>query len=172
MPEPSQALGEYSYSAATTGFAPAASATDVLAIGGASGKKVAVKRIELVGKTTGTDPVADVYLIKRSVADSTGTQVALTLVPNDSSFPAASGYVTAFTANPTVGAAVGTVGATRFVASTTATFQDSRAVFDFTGGIQPITLNSSNEQLCVNFNAVTIAGGALRAFVQLTERST
>lgn len=169
---PGQAAGEWSFSAASTGLAPAASATDVLAIGGAANKITAVKRIEVTGKTTGLDPVVDVILHKRTVADSTGDQVALTLVPHDSRGPAATCYVTAFTANPTVGNSTGVIAVRRVVLSTTATFQDGAAVFDFTNDIAPVTLNSSNEQVCVNLNAVTIAGGSLRYTVQLTQRST
>ena len=144
----------------------------MLAVGGAANKIVDVKRIEITGLTTGTGPVIDVMLHKRTVADTTGTPVALTLVPHNSRGPAATAYINAYTANPTVGNSTGVLAVARVTLSTTAVFEDSRCVFDFTNDIAPVTLNSSAEQVCVNLNGATIAGGSLRYTVQLTERST
>ena len=176
MPHPGQASGEHSYTYASTGFASASSATDVLAIGGKAGKLVNVKRIELTGKTTGVVDLTtiDVYAMRRSTADTTGTQVPLTAVPHRHDSPAASSYVTAFTANPgALGTLIGCVGSQRTTLATTViTPENNPAVFDFTRDIHPITLTSSDDQLCLNLNVVTIAGSALRVTVQLTERNT
>lgn len=172
MPHPGNASGEFSYSAATSGLTPTSSATDIIAIGGKAGRKTYVKHLELVGLTTGTGPVVDVLLFKRSVANTTGHEIDAPFTPHDSDFPAATATVTVYSTNPTVGAAVGIVGATRVVLSTTATFQDSRAVFDWTGDVAPITLNTSEEQLCVNLNGATLLGPSMRFFVQITQRTT
>ena len=176
MPHPGQAGGEYTYIASSTGFASASTASDILAIGGKTGgRSVSVKRIELTGRTTGVvDAVAvDVLAMKRSTADTTGTQVPLAMVPTNSGFPAAHSYATVFTANPgALGSLVGCVGAQRLVMSTTAAAANVPAVFTFTGDIHAVTLNSSDEQLCLSLNGVTIAGSALRVTVQVTERAT
>ena len=175
MPHPGQATGRHSYTASSTGFVAAGSATDILAIGGKAGKLVDVVRIELTGKTTAVTDLqcADVYAMRRSTADTTGTQVALTLVPHRHDSPAASCYVTAFTANPgALGTLIGCVGAQRTVLSTTVNVANVPAVFDWTRDIHPITLTSSDDQLCLNLNGVTLAGNGLRVTVQLTERNT
>lgn len=159
---------DWGYTAASSGFAPAASATDILAIGGKAGAMTKVRRIEVTGKTTGVgeNTIVDVLCHKRTVATSTGTQVVVSVVPNGP-YPAASCYVTAFTANPTVGNSTGLLGATRLTLSTTAAaiFSDGDAVFDFSG--DPITLPTSADQVCLNLNGVTVAGGALRFKVDL-----
>lgn len=158
------ANGLFGYTAASSGFAPAASATDILAIGGKSGAVTRVRRIELVGKTTGLDPVIDVQCHKRSTADTTGTQVALGVVPHGP-YPAASCYVTAFTANPTITNSSTLLGVTQCVLGTSAQFGVLGAVFDFSH--DPITLPTSADQVCLNLNGVTVAGGALRIKVDL-----
>lgn len=152
------------YTAATTGFASAATATDILAIGGKSGAMTKVRRIELCGKTTGLDPVFDVICHKRTVADSTGTQVPITVVPNGP-YKAATCYVTAFTANPTLGNSTGLLGVKQCILGTTAQFNSRPAIFDFSH--DPVSLPTSDDQVCLNLNGITVAGGALRATVEL-----
>ena len=98
-----------SYLAATGAFAPAAVApTDIATITGSATKTVVIRRVHFAAARTAANAQV-VALIKRSTADTGGTSVAATVVPVDSTNPAGTATVLAYTANPTVGTAVGTV---------------------------------------------------------------
>lgn len=161
---------EFSYSGGITGLLAAASASDVLAIGGGATRITEVRRVVVTGQSTGTTLTLDVQAIKRSTADTTGTQVAVPLVAHNSSIPGttATCYVTAFTANPTAGTTVGVIASEKLVVSTTANFNNKRVEFSWVDGV---TLNSTNEQVCINLNGGTLTG-TLDIYVQLTQRTT
>lgn len=100
------------YSATYTAITPAASATDFLTLTGSATKTIYLRTAECSGVSTaaGTSTIA---LVKRSTADSGGTALTPSatvggqLVPNDSTAPAASATVAAYSANPTTGTLVG-----------------------------------------------------------------
>lgn len=159
-----------SYSAAAVGLVTTATATDVFTITGSSTKTIKITRIAFSGSTTAGSGIGfNCQLIKRSTANSGGTSSTLTNVPNDSSNAAATATVRSYTANPTVGTAVGTIRAIRY--STTATGAVTTQVeWDF--GVrpaQPIVLRGTSEVLAINFSSTTITGPIFNFGIEWTE---
>jgi len=136
-------------------FTPVAG--DIAVLPGSASKTIRIHRIEVSLSTTGTAGVEAVTLVKRSAADTGGTSAAMTAVPHDSAFAAASAAPRNYTAAPTLGAAVGTVRGAQFFdesASTTGantwlwTFGDGR------GGAAAIVLRGIAQQLAINLSGV------------------
>lgn len=152
------------YMAATATFTPAASPTDVFNITGSSTKTVKVLRIIVCGTQTTTGNVGTISVIKRSTANSGGTAVSATAVPTDSNFGAATASVRHYTANPTVGTAVGTVWNPRTFIPSPAAAQSNPIATDMnfqdllngTG----LVLNGTAESLSVNMGAALPSGAA------------
>lgn len=159
------------YSAAATNFAPAASATDVFTITGSATKTVRIKRITFTMVQT-TAAARDVQLIKRSTANSGGTSVARTAVPNDSSSPAGTATVLSYTANPTLGTTVGAIRARKVFVSTITGNNSNCDEFAIDFGDdqrQAPVLRGTGEVLAINLNGVTSAGNLACANVEWTE---
>lgn len=158
------------YSASTVDLASAASATDIFTIIGSASKTVFVKRIKISATATGAS-VTNIFLIKRSTADTGGTSTAPTAVPHDSSSAAAGAVLAAYTANPTTGTPVGTLRIEKLPISTpaSASIPDS-LLWDFgtlaQGGI---ALRGVTQQLAVNLNSTTITGSAFSIWIEWTE---
>jgi hypothetical protein len=163
------------YAAATPSVVPAASATDIFTITGSGTKTVYIHKITVTG--TRTAHAHDlVQLIKRSTANSGGTSATLTNVPYDSTNAAATAVVRSYTANPTLGTAVGTVYARRqsFPVQTPANAQGNGGSvvpweWTFVANAQPIILRGTNQVLAVNLNAITITGGILQFSIEWSE---
>lgn len=145
---------------ASANIAIAASATDIAILPGSASATVFVTRVIVSGvQTTGSQ--TNILLIKRSAANTGGTSAAMTAIPHDSADSAATAAPLSYTANPTPGAAVGTV-RQAYAPVNTATAQTSGAtVFDFGDKGKPITLNGIAQGLAVNLNGVTLAGGSI-----------
>jgi len=161
-----------SYSASVTGLAPAVTATDIFTIAGSATKTVRITRIQISGVATAAGAYA-VQLIKRSVADTVGTLTNPTIVPHDSANAAATAVVAAYTAHPTLGAAVGTMQVKRITVSTAAgaiPIVPTEFSFELRGE-QAIVLRGVAQQLSVNLNGVTMAGGALDVDCSFTEEA-
>lgn len=145
------------FSVASNGVTLAATATDFWELIGSSTKTVRVLRITITGlATSGASP--DILLIVRSAADTGGTATQPTIVPNDSNNTAATAVVNLYSANPTVGAAVGTIrarklnlGAAGASGSINWTFSD---VND-----QAIVLRGVAQALALNFNGQAVPSG-------------
>lgn len=153
------------YSASATDIVTAAAATDVACIIGSDTRTVIVKKITLAGSTGNVITVSShINIIKRSTANSGGTSSVISNVPHDSQAPAGTAVVRAYTANPTVGTAVGTVIGTQLIFAVVA---DWPAPFTPTfgdDGTQGIILRGASQSLCVNLNGATITtSGALDA---------
>ena len=88
------------YSAACS-FTPAAAATDIFVIGGSATKTIRVHQMVLVLNSAGLSNSVAVSLIKRSAANTGGTQNGMTNLAHDSNNAAASANVFFYTANPT-----------------------------------------------------------------------
>ena len=158
------------YSASVTALAPAATATDIFTIIGSGTKTIRVTRIQISGVATAAGAY-DVQLVKRSTADTLGTSTAPTLIPHDSNDAAATSVVAAYTANPTLGTAVGVLQVKKITVSTVAgaipivptefrPAPNERAI---------AVLRGAAQQLCVNLNGVTMTGGSLSLDVSFTE---
>ena len=161
-----------SYMASNT-FTPVATPTDLVIIGGSGTKTIRVISFKITTTNTAAGS-QQFFLVKRSTADSAGTFVAATAVPMDSNNAAATATVGHYTANPTLGTAVGTIVTARVASPVLipATFagivQD--AGYDLLGfGAnskldQPVTLRGTAQQLCLNFSGVALVAGQTHAW--------
>ena len=158
------------YSASVSGLVPAALATDIFTITGTATKTVRITRIVVNGVQTTAGQVS-ISIVKRSTADTAGTSTAPTRIPYDSTSAAATATVLAYTANPTLGTTVGSITNSRLFVPGAATTSDAQGLEVKSGdlGQQFITLRGVAEVIAVNFNGVTIAGGAVNVTVEWTE---
>ena len=170
-----ESLGGYrqTYSAAASQVAMAATATDFFTITGSASKTIRIVRLDLTLTST-TTTVVYAFLIKRSTANSGGTSTTLTNVPHDSNNAAATAVIQTYTANPTLGTAVGTVvthAATSLDATPAAgdSGPPESTVFEAGAHSQAITLRGTAEVLAINFGGITLSGGLATAHVEWTE---
>jgi hypothetical protein len=136
-------------------FTPVAG--DIAVLSGNATTVVRITRIEVSMSTSGTAGVEQITLVKRSAADTGGTSAAMTAVPLDSAYAAASSAALSYTAAPALGTAVGTIRGVQFFdesASTTGantwlwTFGDGR------GGASCVVLRGTAQQLAINLAGV------------------
>ena len=167
---PPAAAASATYSASVVGLATALTATDIFTITGSATKTIRVSRIVVNGVQT-TAAQVNVLVIKRSTANSAGTSTASTAVPYDSANAAATATVLSYTANPTLGTAVGTVSARRAFIPGAATASDAQGLEIISGdvGQQMMTLRGIAQVIAVNLNATTVAGSAFNITVEWTE---
>jgi hypothetical protein len=140
------------YVASSGYFVPASSTTDFGQITGSSSKTIKVLKIYMSYTATAAD-LQNVFVIKRSSADSGGTLTSGVPVPLNSSSPAASASVCTYTANPTVGTAVGQIDAVTVLATNTggaAVGQGRVLIFDADKYGDACELHGTSEALCVN----------------------
>ena len=158
------------YSASIVGLATAVTATDIFTITGSATKTVRVSRIMVNGVQT-TAAQVNVLIVKRSTANSAGTSTAPTAVSYDTTNAAATATVLAYTANPTLGTAVGTASASRAFIPGAATASDAQGLEIVSGdvGQQMMTLRGTAQVLAVNLNATTVAGSAINVTIEWTE---
>lgn len=158
----------YRYSQTTASFA--VTFTDVWVVSGSASKTVAVNSIRLCA-TTSSAGTLDVFLVKRSTADTAGTSTSITAIPADSANTAVSGTVLNYTANPTLGTAVGQLGVTKLNTGAGAGVgQCISWTFGPPGFGQPVTLRGVAQQLAVNFNGAAVpAGLGLDIEIETTE---
>lgn len=157
------------YSAGILSLTTAASATDIFTITGSATKTVRIT--ELTSQCTETTAgVVAVQLLKRSAANTGGTSTTPTVVPHDSTSPAGTATVRAYTANPSgLGALVGLVRATRETWLAPASVASaSRNPFTFYNGLS-VVLRGTSEVLAVNLNGVTVTGGTCALWATWTE---
>lgn len=163
------------YSASISDLVSVASATDLFTITGSATKTVKILEIRI----TATQPTAafqDILLIKRSTDNTGGTSTSPTRVPHDSTNPAATATINAYTANPALGVAVGTIRSSKLMinAAVPSNAATSTAqiplLFDF--GNRPgqaLTLRGTSEVLAVNLNGQTIVTSSFDIYVEWTE---
>lgn len=155
------------YSASVVNLVPALTPTDVFTITGSNTKIIKIRSISFSCTQT-NNTVRDVLVIKRSTANTGGTSTASAAVPHDSLFAAATASVLSYTANPTLGTAVGTILADKIQYPATnekVSFAQARP-FELQ---YPIVLRSTSEVIAVNLNAVTSAGALCNGNVRWTE---
>jgi len=158
------------YSASATAIVPAALATDILTIAGSATKTINITRIDLNGVQT-TAGQAVILLIKRSAADTGGTFSAVSKVPLDSLSAASTATVLAYTANPTVGTAFGTIASARMFLPGATTASDAQGMSMPYGGLggQQLSLRGTSQVLAINLNGTTLAGGSININIEYTE---
>lgn len=159
-----------SYSAAASGFASASAATDIFTITGSATRAIRISTIRFSATTTSGSPTRfSLSLVKRSTANAGGTRVTTTVVANDSTNSAGTATVGHYTANPTLGTAVGNVRAVTTSVQNTG-LNGGVLLFNLSdSGFQPIVLRGVNEQLSINLNGASITGPAVSASFQWTE---
>lgn len=161
------------YSAASSAFTPAASATDIFVITGSATKTVKILSVAYSATTTaGSGLAIHVLLVKRSSANSGGTSTIATNVPHDSNNSAATATVRFYTANPTVGSAVGSVACLRYNIPTVGSDGAGAEAPEYhfgQGAGQPIILRGTNESLAINFGGASITNPVACCTVQWTE---
>lgn len=162
-------MARRTYRACINGLVPAASCTDLFTITGAAGKLIRVSRLR-VGGTQTTGGFVDVFLTKRSAANSGGTSTNPTKVPVSSSSAAADATLNAYTANPTTGALVGNLGCKKLSVPAATAAVDPEAEWDFRGTqTQMVELRNAQEVLAVNLGGVTVTGGSFTIEAEWTE---
>jgi hypothetical protein len=141
-------------------IAPAATATDVCALAGASTALIRVLRAQ-VSPTQTNGGISTWQLVKRSTLNLAGTSVGITAVPHDSSSAAAVGSAKYWLANPTsVGTAVGNIRASRVLAPVGGTVgSDFSWEFDQNNSAETILLRGASEQVGLNFNGAAVPAG-------------
>lgn len=87
----------FSYS--STDITPAATATDVVTLVGSASTTIRVKKICVEGVATAPSTY-DVYMIKRTTLDTTGTATQPAIVAHDSNQPTPLGVINLYSANP------------------------------------------------------------------------
>ena len=141
----------------------AAGATDILTLYGSGSTITRLRRLEVEMHSTATASL-DLYVIKRSTANTLGTSAAMTRVPLDSSNAAATATATSYTANPTLGTAVGDILITQVRShAATGAFATDRIIWPLNpADAQNVTLRSTAEGFNVNLNASNVAIAGLR----------
>ena len=160
------------YSASIVTMTPASSATDFFTITGSATKVVYVRTIGCTGVSTSAAAIA-VSATVRSTADTLGTSTAPVVVPLDSTFPAGTAVVAAYTANPTLGTSVGIANVGLMQTLAPASTGVNGLFFNYLqkDGDQPIVLRGAAQQLALNAGAASFASGtALTCTVTWTER--
>ena len=159
------------FGAFITGFAPAATPTDILVFRGSATKIIRVKSILIMGTAAAASNII-VNLIRRSALNTGGTTAPVPLVSRDSTNDAATCDATRYSANPTgLGTAVGVVDGGRLNLAPAANGSIDRLLFQYAWQMdQAFVLRGVSEFLAVNLGgAAWPAGGALDISIALTE---
>jgi len=93
-------IATYAYVA--TDVTPVATATDVLTLTGVTGKIIRLSKVTVAGTATAAS-IYDCYLVKRTTLNTGGTSTNPVATKCDSIDPTASGILSLYTANPTLG---------------------------------------------------------------------
>ena len=167
--------GPRTYSASIIGAVPALLPTDIFTLTGAANIIVKVTRVLITGSRS-ANATSDFVFVKRSTANTLGTPSVRAAVPYDSNSVAASAICQAYTANPTLGALVGNLLATRLFLTGVSGTPPMPLDIAFGNGIRPSTpviLRGANEVFAINLNGVTITAPASLDFtIEWTEEPT
>lgn len=166
------------YSAATGTFTIAANSTDVLTITGSATATVKVNKLSLsCTQTTGS--YQDLFLVKRSTANSAGTSTTLASVPLDSNNVATTATVRSYTANPTLGTSLGNLRATKVAVATAALTSTggnnstninlNEFAWAAENSSQAFILRGVSQVLSLNFNGQTMAGASCTGYIEYLE---
>jgi hypothetical protein len=159
------------YSVATVAYAPYTSAADIAMLCGSSSATVRATRVALSGRSTSASQI-DVSLIKRSTADTGGSQSSLTAVPHDSIDAAATASAVTFGAAPTAGTTVGTIRAQQANLSAAGS-GGATTPFEWDFGVvidKSIVLRGTGQCLALNLGGGAVpAGTVLNIFMEWTE---
>lgn len=157
---PADSVKTYSYQ--LQDYAPAANATDVVCLSGAANKVVKLNRIQVTADAT-SSAVVDLYVYKRSAANTGGTATNPTPLKLDSADAAASATITLYSANA---GALGTgsllAGDHYMIPATTGNqyFFSFPWIEDFgTRNAKAVVLRSAAESVCVGMGGAALPAG-------------
>lgn len=143
-----------------------AAAGVIAVLPGNASTTVRLLRVEVSLSTTGTAAIETVSLIKTSAAPTGGTSAAMTVVPHDSSFAAASSAPLNYTVAPTPGTPVGTIRGIQFADSSTTALPGSNTwLWDW--GMRPgtvVVLRGVAQTLEINLGGVVATQTATVSF--------
>lgn len=165
----------YTYTAASIGLVPAASATDLVCITGSATKVVRLLSVK-VGGTAGTALSTPVLITKHATVNTGGTAATSLALPVpyriDSADAAPTATTTAYTANPTItDSAPGLIDAGISTFGVVTASSPSQQFNYFTHIYnEPPTLRGVAQQLCVNLNGVSVSTGSLTISLFWTEQ--
>lgn len=151
------------YGGAVGPFTPGATPTDITTIIGSATKTVRVLSLELTMVQT-TRANLNMYIIKRSAANTAGTSATATDVPFDSNSAVGTAVVRSYTANPSaLGAAVGTLALVKVLSDDSGANAVGGAgyTFDFTkdGTTPGVVLRGVAQTLALSLNGVALPIG-------------
>ena len=164
-----------SFSATTSGFAIASTASDVACITGSATKTVRIQQIRLSG-SAGTQVVIPALLIRRATVDSAGTSVVMTPYAMDTNNVASTvSAVAYYTANPTINdTAPNMLDAASWVLQKTDGTNGAIApytLFDWTerNFMQAPIIRGTSQQLCINVGLTSPSASLAQISYKWTE---
>jgi hypothetical protein len=148
---------------------PAASATDIFQLIGSASAVVEVTKIVISGTQT-TSGLNNVFISKRSTANTGGTSTSAVLVPNNAVDAAATAVGTIYTANPSaVGTAVGDLEILSVPFNSTTATTNNIVERRFGANGKPLILNGVAQAIAIRLNGVTITGGSINISIEFNE---
>jgi hypothetical protein len=167
------------YASVALALPPAASATDIACIAGASGKLIQVSKIRVSG-SAGTLVSAPFTLVRRTAVNTGGTAATTTanwannISKLDTNSPTASATLISYSANPTITDAAPTYLRSQYTTLpvTSAGTSIAPIMWDFANNFldQALTLRTTAEQACINLNGVSVSSGLLHLAIEWTEQ--
>lgn len=165
-------LTQSTYAYRAGDISPVANPTDVLVLSGAAGKVIRVTRIGISGKATAA-ALVDLYITKRTTANSGGTSTNPTATKYDSNSVAPSGVLTLYTANA---ASLGTGSALEgdiiyLPAAATPASEPTHWQRDYGAEMTECpTLRGAAESISINFAGASLpAGASFYFYIEWTE---
>ncbi len=172
-------IAKTTYSAAFIGLVPPASATDTICLAGSATKTVKLTGVRLSGSAA-TLITVPITLIRRASVATGGTAALTTanpannISPRDTNNATATAVPISYTAVPTITDSSPTYldSASLTIPVTSAGTVSEPLVFDYSPVqtlLQPVTLRGVAQQVCLNFNTVSISSGLLNGSLTWTE---
>ena len=141
-------------------YTPYATATDALTLTGKAGTVCRVTRITVGGTATAAS-IYDLYLYKRSTANTGGTSTNPTPVQADSSDPAANGTLTLYTAAPTLGTGQAFEGTRLYLAAGSGSGNaNTTKEYTWSTRTEKAPVIRAGETLSIGFNGQAVPTGA------------
>jgi hypothetical protein len=154
------------YSASITGLNVAANPTDIFTIVGSNTKTIKIISITFSATKTNSS-IVDVILLKRSTDNTGGTFTTPTKVPHNSTDPASTATIRAYTANPTLGTLAGNLRSDKILipSGTSSSSPITNAIESVSTVAKPITLIGESEAISLNLNGVSVNGSSINISV-------
>jgi len=147
---------------------PAASATDIADMIGNATSDAFITRIIITGLQT-TAGIVEIFLVRRSTANTLGTRVPATAVVMDSVDAAASCVPGGYSANPTTGTLVGNIRREYVFVGQSTSNSVGRIEWNFGDKCKPVIISGTTQCLAINLGGVTLTGATLNVQIDWYE---